>query len=219
MHTPPPYHSHSAAPKKNHSLTYALLGVAGLCLVLCGVGGYYMFQFGKGFLGSLTPLIGCTMDLEDTRDALVKYAEANGQFPDGPNWQEDVKSYYLELRKASDIQSETKDSPIKIERMNPDGPWGCNLVSEGKPLKTGFAFNKALAGKKLLEVKSPTTTPLVFEVPTVKMNQVLPYAKPTEPALPKIMDESRDWMIGYVMGDIDSEFSSGNGRRKVSVDP
>lgn len=216
MQTPPPYRP-AYGPKKNHTLTYALLGVSGLCLLLCGVSGYFGFQFVSGAINNITPLIGCTMDLQDSRDALVKYAEAKGKFPEAATWQQDVKSYYLELRENSDKEIDAKDSPFKIERMDPEGAWGCTFKSEGKTIKTGFAFNKDLAGKKFSEVTSPTTTPLIFEVPTVAMNQTLPYKAPTEPAQPKIMGESRTWMKANVMGKVDSTINSNGSKKSISI--
>jgi hypothetical protein len=178
--------------KSNTGLIVGLiLGGIGLCCVLpialIGGGGLFMFNKVKGFAT-------CGIAYEDLYHAIQDYAKANGgKLPNAATWQTDVTNYY------KTVSSKHKDTgPIEI--MPAQGEWGC----QNEKGTTGIAFNKALSGKKLSDIKDLDKTPLLFEIDAPRMNAAEEYKKREPGTGPEMMmGQRRSWIVLMASGDMD----------------
>lgn len=141
----------------------------------------------------------CYMDFTDVDQALRKYAADNGRYPAAANWQADVQAHYVAYRKQSSAEAEQLSADASKNRMNPNGPWGCTYRVKGKEIKTGFALSKSVAGKRPEDIPNPSgDAVLLFEVPTVAANQVLPYTEQDDSKYPKTGGDEGWWQVSYV---------------------
>ena len=206
MQAPPPYIP--AAPKKKTGLIIAI--VLGVLFVCCGLpviaivgGGFFAFGQAKG-------TVGCTISFGVVRAAIDDYvADHNGKLPPAATWQDAVRPYYSKQLKSkhgnggSDKDSEQVLSLLNV--MPAGGEWGC---TEDKT-KTGIAFNSALGGKKMAEIKDRSTV-LIFEVPQRGMNLAMPYKALDNSSSPKIFGKHRGWISIGLDGDNIKMGSKGN---------
>ncbi len=200
--------------KQKNTLLWVILGIALSCMILCTVGGIFVFNAGRGFMGQAFTMVGCGMDLEAARGALRRYAEKNdGKLPTAANWQDAAKPYFAEERAKLDEQDlkEMKRIGIDVKLSPVDGVWGCTV---GEKEIHAFAFNKELSGMKLSDIKEPLSTVLLFETTESKRNHSAAYTvqKPT-PEM-KIANELRPFLNIKVQGEFDMGQS---GRTNVTI--
>lgn len=196
----PPSNQPPALPEaKDHRLTYWLIGGSGviaLGLVALLAFAYTMLMPEIEFADES---LACEDDFEDVAEAVRMYAKEKGTFPNAKTWQNDVKSYFLELQKSELPDFFPIDVEINENRMDPEGLWGCKYMVNGKAYQTGFAYNLDLSGRKFSTLKNPESTPLVFEVPTAGMNQAMIYKSPNPDAYPPIKPQWSYWKIDFVV--------------------
>ncbi len=186
-------------PKKNTNLIiWLVVGGVVLCCVLplggLGILGYWGFNSVKGFAG-------CMFNFRDAQTAVLKYAHDHGdKLPNAATWQDDVRE---EFRKSMTPKEQTGP----FTEMSPDGQWGC---TEGGNA-TGMAFNSALSGKKLSDIKDPYNTVLLFETDQPSKNQHAEYVEKSFLTSPKIVGTHRGWMAVPVDGA--TFITDQNGRR------
>ncbi len=167
--------------KSNTGLIVGLVvGGIFLCCILpvgiIGVGGFWAFNKAKGF-------VGCTFYFTDVRNSMVKYAEAHdGKLPNAETWQDDVREDYR--------QSMTSKERNPFGSMSPDGDWGCK---DGDGNSTGMAFNSALSGKKLSDIKDQESVVMLFETQHPARNLHEKYAARNFESSPKIIGAPRGW--------------------------
>jgi hypothetical protein len=154
-------------------------------------GGFWAFNKGKG-------MVACAMAFENVRDATLDYAKDHkGKLPPAEKWMDEVRPYYQkELDRMPD-----KDGTKVIGIMPATGAWSCD---NGEGGRTGIAFNKALSGKKVDDIKNPETTYLIFETPTASENLTMAYEDQSKESSPKIFNEARGWFKAPVKGDVDT---------------
>lgn len=173
-----------------------LLIVAFSLCVICGVGGFFGWQFFRGFANEGLKFVACAANFEAVQRAILDYASANGgKLPKAASWQDDVRKY---LKVDKDFE-ELKDSPFEWEAITPDGEWCCNVSGEQK---TGICFNEELSGKKLSDIQNPMDTVLVFEIDKPLRNAHQKYVERPQESSPKIFGEHRDWFWAPVSGSV-----------------
>lgn len=197
METPPPYVP--SAPKKSN--TGLIIGIVLAVCAVCCIGGVVAIG-GLGFLGfkAAAPMIECTVGMEETRTAILAYAQANdGKLPNAATWQQDIRPHLVTAQK----QIGKDRGPFKA--LDPSKPLEC--VRGENP--TGIAYNASLSGKKLADIQDKRATVLIFEAPGSRMNFAEPY-KPQDPAKrPTMFGEPREWFVVHVEGQIDFEMEQG----------
>lgn len=204
--TPPPFQVQQAPPRSgggNKACIWVAVGLVVCCVVLIGLAAVFF----KTMMGTVTPSVGCMATLDGAADALHAYAaDHNGKYPAAETWMDDIQPYYEKQ------VEEFKDAPEFVRGMAPaaaDSELGCDW---SKGVVTGVSYNSSLAGKVRSDIPNPTTTPLVYEVPTAARNQHAPYTGPPATAPPGAFGNPRDWAIHYVEGDNDFGMdSSGSG--------
>jgi hypothetical protein len=189
MQAPPPYVPQQKKGKSGLIIALiigAIVVCCGLPLALFGGAAWFGMNKGKGF-------IECTFTFQNVHKAVKAYADEKGKLPNAKTWQDDVKPYYEKV--ISSAKGEA--GPFKI--LPADAEWGCTQDS----VKTGIAFNAALSGKKLKDIKDPEATILLFEVPTAKRNLSMPYKKQDPAKSPSLMGlkEHRGWFEAPVEGE------------------
>ncbi len=186
-------------------ILFIILGLIGFCLIGIVIAGYFGFTFIKN---TALPYAGCMINFEVTRDALVEYAQSHdGKFPNAATWQDDIKD--IVGKRLKDLGDQDM-----IQTLKPDGEWGCRIDASHS---TGIAFNADLSGKKMLELKEPWSTPLVFEVPAPKRNAAQKYAPIPKDQSPKMMGEPRGWFVANVQGEIIPPNAGGNWRGRIET--
>lgn len=199
--TPPPFQAQELPPRRggNKACIWVAVGLVVCCLVMVGSG---VFFFGKT-MGTVSPFIGCAATMDGAAEAVRKYAaDHGGKLPSAATWMDEVQPYY-----EKEVE-EFKDAPDFIVGNGPAAPdsaWGCTW-SNGKT--TGLAFNADLDGKLLADIKDPTKTPLVYEVPTTARNQNMPYKQEPAGDAPAAFGNRRDWGIEFVEGGNDMGMDS-----------
>jgi len=200
MQAPPPY-----APTRQKPKTGLIIGIVlGVLFVCCGLpsllfvgAGIWAVDKGKGF-------IGCTLAFSTVKKAVVQYAEANGgKLPTAATWQDDVRPFYAKLRGSA-----KNTGPFDL--MPVDGDWGC---TEGQ-VATGMAFNATLSGKKLAEIKDRSSV-MLFEVPTRRANQAMPYKKLDDAKSPALMGMEKT-RRGWLTVELDDDEVRMGGKAKVN---
>ena len=197
--TPPPFAPSAPPARKDRTLTVVILIIVGLIL-FCGCGVAILGYFGWGFMKKATgPIIGCTINFEATRDAVLEYAKDHGgRLPKAATWQDDVRSYVVKnLKRDRDIQNVQNVLDAKV--MNPDGDWGC-FISETQT--TGIAYNSEVAGKLLTEIADPYATVLIFEMEKPAKNAARKYEPLPMMSSPKMFGQPRGWIRYPVTGEM-----------------
>jgi hypothetical protein len=186
VETPPQF---PGAPKK--SKTGLILGGLALAVVLCccGCGGLMMY-YGKDIVKTSTGFVGCGMGIQQSRDAMLQYAEKNGgKLPPAKTWQDSIKPYLSKM-----VTPKSEEMPFKIPGANDDF---CDDSAN-----TSISMNAALGGKKLAEVKDQMGTILLFETPNRGRNKSAPWNELPFSSSPKvIMGVSRGWIRQPVKGE------------------
>ena len=212
--TPPPFQIPPPAAKATSSANKACLIIVLMVLLLCAILAVIFAVFIKGFWTQLSSTGGCVATFEMTQESMMAYAdEHNGKLPNAKTWQDDIKPYYDRLYKK--MAEEVKD----VEMLRgflppaPDSPLQCD--NDGQV--TGVAFNSEMSGKKLSDVKSPTTTVTLFESDQTGHNLAMPYKELPKSKAPKLMNEKRDWIIYYVEGNKDPFDSSSSSNTSIKI--
>lgn len=186
METPPQF---PGAPKK--SKTGVILGGIALAIVLCccGCGGAF-FYFGRGLVGNAFGMIGCSMAVDQQRDALLAYAEKHGgKLPPASGWQDSIKPYVVERRQSKE------EMPFSVPSVSEDY---CDKTAE-----TSITYNSAIAGKKLADIKEPMGTVALFETPGRGRNKAAPFAEAPFAQSPKIVaGQGRGWIRQPLKGEV-----------------
>lgn len=205
---PPPFAQPGPVPgkKNNTPLILVIIFVAFACV--CVLPAVLLYNVGKFALKEGLPMAQCGIAFEHVREALEEYAkEHDGTLPKAATWQDDVRPYYRK------IAEKAKDELGPIEPMGADEPWGCTQESG----MTGIAFNEALGGKKLADIKDPEGTPLIFEVEKPSPNAHEAFKRRDRATGPMIMNEHRDWIVVNVKGSQSIKAGRG-GSAKISID-
>lgn len=199
MILPPSNQFGSQPPKKTDNRTTLILlgGSAFIALALIAAAFVWLPPLVKSLVEFDEPTA-CYMDFTDVDQALRKFAADNGRYPEAANWQNDVKAHYEAYRKQSSADAEVFSAEASKNRMNPNGPWGCTYRVKGKDVKTGFALSKSVAGKRPEDIPNPSDAVLLFEVPTVAANQVLPYTEQDDRKYPQTGSDEGWWQVSYV---------------------
>lgn len=161
--------------------------------LVCGVGAFAVFQFGKGVLNMTSKVIGCSMSFELSHKASLAYAkEHGGKLPDAAKWQEQIAPYYKKLEtKLFATNKELRENPVfKFEPGDITKPLPCDF---GEPVTT-ITYNSDLSGKVLESLKDPSGTVMFFEGTQAVVNANGPYKERSEKDSPKIMGSPRDWL-------------------------
>lgn len=227
MQSPPPFHGYETQqPKKPKTNGIVILfAVLGVLLICCGGPVAFFGYYGTKVVRQAMDIGGCFANVGSMKNALRQYQKAHdGKMPDAKTWQADISKYM-----ATDKDME--GAPIKF--WTAKGEWSC----EENGVKTGFAFNEELSGKKVADiVKANPDAVAIFEVKTVAFNQSAKYKELPFAESPKIMstftNERRGWLLItaeadklYVRdkkGDL-HEFDGSSGRKRgngfnISVD-
>ncbi len=165
--------------------------------LICGLGAFALFQFGKGVVGMASSVITCTMNFELAHKASLAYAkEHGGKLPDADKWQDQIAPYYKRLEgKFLQNNKELQDNPVfKFKPGDIAQPLACDF---GEP-KTTITFNKEMSGKTLASVKEPKTTVLFFEGSSAVKNASEAYKDRPSSSSPKIMGSPREWLNWHV---------------------
>lgn len=197
MQAPPPY-----VPPQRKSKTGLIIGIVLGAICLCCIGPILLVG-GLGFWGfsKVKGTASCSLTFASAKRAVMDYArDHDGKLPKAATWQDDVRPYY---QKA--IANLPKSAPFSVS--DPNGDWGC---VEDKS-HTGVAFNDALSGKKMSEIKNPDDTVLLFEIPAASHNAHQPYKKQDISQSPLLMGSHRGWFEATVEGDV--HLLDRNGRR------
>ncbi len=196
-YSPPPFSQSGPPLRKNKTpliLTLVFVGVACLCVVP----GYFLFKVGSAAMKEGLPIVQCGIAFEDVRKALKAYAgEHEGMLPSAETWQDDVRPYYAKAVKKHG------DDLGPIKPMEAGGAWGCRNASD----TTGMAFNTALGGKKLADIKDPKSTALIFEIEKPAPNAHEEFKERPRSTAPTIMGEHREWLVMFVEGE--AKFNAG----------
>jgi hypothetical protein len=164
--------------------------VVAFCAVL-GVAGFFMAN--GVWNNAIKPMASCMVTFDTARDAMLAYAdEHDGKLPPADKWQEAIKPYYERIAAKLDGE-EIPDG------MGPD-PIDGTLDCEFGSAKTGIAYNSAVAGMKLNDIRDKAGTALLFEVTKPGVNLVAKYDPNRTEKPPKFMMNDREWTIFYVEG-------------------
>lgn len=167
---------------------------------------------GAGFFGfnKVKDVVVCEMAFEDIRAATLAYAESNGgKLPDADKWMDQVRPFYVKQ-----MDSSKEENPFGV--MPADGVWGC----PGEQGPTGIAYNRALSGKNLSEIKDKAATIVIFEIGKPEANKSADFEKQDNATSPKIFGESRGWFTAPIEGEVmagDNEFGGGRKSRRANI--
>lgn len=215
-YSPPPFNP-GMAQKKKSPVGMILMIVALVFLLVCGLGGFALYQFAKGAVQMGTSVISCSLNFELAQKSSLAYAKEHGdKLPNAEKWQEQIAPYYAKLKSNVLAKNpEFKDIPFfNFEPNDITEPLDCSF---GEPT-TGVTFNSDLSGKKLADIKEPQTTPLFFESEKIVLNSADAYKERAAKTGPKIMGSARDWLVWNVQQDknpFDSNSSQFNFEIKV----
>lgn len=198
-YSPPPFNA-GMAQKKKSPVGMILMILALVFLLVCGLGGFALYQFFSGAVKMGTSVISCSLNFELAQKAALAYAKENGdKLPTADKWQEQIAPYYTKLKSSVLAKNpEFKDMPFfNFEPNDIKEPLDCSF---GEPT-TGVTFNSDLSGKKLADIKEPETTPLFFETETIAINSAAAFKERAANTGPKIMGSARNWLIWNVKQD------------------
>ncbi|MCC6686297.1 MAG: hypothetical protein IT205_04850 [Fimbriimonadaceae bacterium] len=203
--------------KGKNTLLWIILGLAGFCILLCALGGFFGFRFFQGVAGKAVNMVACSVDLQAARAAIKKYAEAhNGKLPPARTWQDSVKQYFKTERdklEESDIE-EARGMGIDVKLSDPDGVWGCRL--DGGKIQA-FVFNEELGDKKISDIKDPSSKILLWEDTASGRNLMGKYIAKKPNADMAIMGEKREFLKINVEGEFHMQGTGRKRRVKVEV--
>lgn len=192
-----------------NTTTKTCLFVVVLSVAFCALSSFAAFFFGKNLWGELGSTFSCMAAFELNQKALLAYAEEHeGKLPPAATWQTDTKAYYERLR----TKLVKEGMPAEFQPQASGQPFRCDW--NGK--ETGIAYNTAIAGKKVDSIADPDKTALVFEVPSVKLDQAMSYTEIKNTA-PKLFMNRRDWIVYYIEGERDPFQSSESRTSSYSV--
>lgn len=199
---PPPYQAQK--PRSGSKLwLLAVLLICVPCVILIGVMGY-LFKQGVGMVNKeLVPLMSCAANFDLLREAAKDYAnDHDGKLPDSKTWQKDVISYYKKRFMADYSKANGEIIGLKLEfkEFDEKTPFSCDNPHDPD---TGFAYNSDLSGKKIADIKDPTTTFMFFEVEKVELNHSEAYKPRDKATSPKMFDRRRDWIRVPINGDME----------------
>ncbi len=189
--------------------------VATVLLLVCGLGGFAVYQFSKGAVGMLNSVVQCTLTFDLVQKSSLAYAkEHNGVLPSADSWQEQISPYYIKLKtKALEQMSSSKEVPFfNFEPADISKPLSCNF---GEPI-TGITYNKKLSGVKVADIKDPLNTPLFFEAEAIAVNASSEYKERAKDSGPKIMGSGRDWIAWNVQQD-KNPFATENDSLRINI--
>lgn len=192
----------------NKTLTFILLGIGGACILLCGVGGFGVFNAAKGMQPVIESMGGCVMDGQMIQESFQAYYDKNGKYPEAKTWKEDIKPFFAAARKNSKEFKDIANSPIKFKTSDLDGVWGCYSISEKRI--NPFFYNSDIAGKKLGDLKNPDSIILIFEKPDAT-NGAEPYVVTKTRSNDRVFGQPREWLVIPLIGEIKNSYKSGAG--------
>lgn len=218
MQAPGSYPGSSPSQPRNSTLKI-LLVVLVFVGVPCILGSFFLLQLGRTGVRMIVegtlPTVSCAYSFEQAREAMRQYAKANGgKLPPAETWEDAIRPYYAELIKGTPKGGKVLNEELKLTPFPAEGPWGCAV--DGRVV-TGVAFNRDLAGQILADVAKPAQTVLLFEVPKPGKNLSEPYTTPPKEAAPKFMQQPRDWLRLFVVGE--GPFSDGTFRPQSPMAP
>lgn len=153
---------------------------------LCGIGA---IGGGLFFWNKVSPIAGCMLNFQAVESGMQDYLRANNnKFPKAETWQNDIKKY------VGKYLTSEETGPIKA--MDVNGTWHC----ESDGIKTGIAFNSALSGKNVADITDQSTTVMIFEIETPRMNAAEPYKARDINTSPMIFGDHRGWLTISVNG-------------------
>lgn len=193
--TPPPFESNYSPParKGTSPWVWIIVAIVGVCCVaVIGIGFMMNSLFTAG--GSM---VGCMVTAETANESLLEYAKDHGdKLPDGPNWQSDIAPYYN--KRVAEAKKEI-GADYLWNKFKPSAIEGNLECRAGTPV-TGFALNKAIAGKKLSEIPDKSKTISIFETPEIGKNQVMEFTPRPKDSGPSMMGDKRGWMVWKLEG-------------------
>src|SRR5579885_3675835 len=154
---PPPYYG---LPQKKSNTTTIVLIVLGVCALCCVLGIIGFVGLGWMGLNRAKSTIACTVGFEEAALAMQDYVDDhNGKLPPADKWQDDIRPYFSRHR-----DDDMRHTPKMFgSSWDPKGDWTCKDENNGTT--TGIAFNSDLGGMLLKDVKNPSSTFVLFEVP------------------------------------------------------
>lgn len=189
--SPPPFAPSGPVPGKKNNTPLILVVIFLAFACVCVLPAVLLFNVGKFAMKEGIPMAQCGIAFEHVREAIEEYAkEHEGTLPNAETWQDDVRPYYRK------IAEKKKDELGPIEPMDANGPWGCTQESGN----TGIAYNSALSGKKLADIKDPAGTPLIFEIEKPSPNAHEEFKQRDRATGPIILNEHRDWIVVNIKG-------------------
>lgn len=204
---PPPYQAQK--PRSGSKLwLLAVLLICVPCVILMGVMGYIVRK-GFGMLNTeVVPLISCVANFELLQESARDYAkEHDGKLPDAKTWQKDVIKYYKAryMKEYANASGEVMGFKLEFKQFDEKTPFSCQNPHDPP---TGFAYNSDLSGKKIADVKDPSTTYVFFEIEKVELSHSEPY-KARDPKLsPRMIDNRRDWIRAPLEGSLEFDAST-----------
>ena len=177
-----------------------IAGIFCCCVLPAGlIGGGAFFLFGKA-----KDTVVCGMAFENLHEAILDYAHDHKEtLPKAATWMDDVRPYYAKV-----VAAKGADKSNPFGNMPSEGAYSC--TTEGKV--TGIAFNQALSGKKLADVRD-TDPILIFETNRAELNEAAAYVQGDMDASPKILGKPRGWYTATVNG------STKTGKMKFQTGP
>ena len=204
--------------KGKNTLLWVILGLAGFCILLCVLGGFFGVRAIQGVAGQAMNMVACGADMQAARASLKRYAaEHDGKLPPADSWQDAAKGYFKAERdklEESDIEDASRIG-VDVKFSDVDGVWGCR-VAGGKV--QAFVFNEELGGKKISEIKDAADVVLLWEDTQTGRNLKGKYVQKKPTADMAIAGEKREFLKITLDGEFQLEGSSKRERRvKVEV--
>jgi hypothetical protein len=196
----PPAFNPSQRQSGNKVWLWLLLAVGGLC-VLCVIGSFFGV---KSLINKSMDMVSCSADGTLASKAVLAYAlDHEGQFPPAATWQDDIRPYYERLYQKMQAEEEMEGlNWMGFELTQPGEPLECELAGS---VKTGFAYNSTLAGKKTTDITEPHLTIMIWETTTPAYNaNGDPSTRPVDDPDLKLFGDDRGWLDFLVTGDVDT---------------
>jgi hypothetical protein len=178
MYAPPPFVP--PAKKNNNTVLIVVLVILGV-LGLCCVGGFFLVL---NFFNKFKGMIACTLNYENTLQAINRYVSDKKHYPPAAGWQDEIAPYWQATAKD-------RQAAKMFSASEPSQDLGCRGDDSGPA--TGMAYNTAIAGKTPEKVPSRSTV-VLFEVPTTGRNQALAYKVRTDNSPQRILGRPRPWL-------------------------
>ena len=183
MEAPPQF---PGAPKKSKTgliIFGTIMAVLVCCCGICGIGAYLGKDSIKSMVQGSFGMVGCSVTMDEQRDALIAYSEKhNGMLPAANVWQDSIKPYV-----QRDKEFDKPNQPIKVPAVTDDF---CDPSAN-----TAVTFNAALGRKKLADIKDQMGTVALFESPGRGHNKAAEWKELPFDQSPKLLANTpRGWI-------------------------